>query len=256
MREVAALACALGLGLAAAGLAGETLARLGDRAGRRLARLVRRARPRGPARAADRGELAALAAGAVLLLLVARTASQAAALGFSGAVLGLAVARFVRRARKEVVRQKKLREIAVFFEAVELYLRAGYSLPQAMWAASLLAPGLKDAVDRCLERWPQGARRALERFERDLGVSEAQILVSLLLQIEAVGIKNLEGVVRREAHNLDRLRRLRAEARIASRPVYYMVYRFLPLAATLVILVGPLLYRTLTVMREAGISPF
>lgn len=152
-------------------------------------------------------------------------------------------------------RNQRLKDLAVLFEAVELYTRAGYTIPQALRAAKVLTPGLKTAIEKCLDYWPAGPRAALEQFRRLIQLPEGDIFVSLLTYMEATGVKDLEGVLGREADNIERLRRLRAEASIASRPVYLMVYRVLPLVATLGILVGPLLYRTYRVMKDAGISP-
>lgn len=252
---VPALAFGVGLGLAASAACLLTASRARNA---RLEDLVQHWRPRvkKPARAADRAPLGLLLAGGTLLAGVARSPGQAVTLFLAGAAVAAVLAETARRARRQALRSRRVKEIAVFFEALELYLRAGYALPQGMRAAAALVPGIRRAVERCLDYWPSGPRKALAVLQKELGAPEAEILVSLLLQIEAVGIKDLEGVVRREARNLERLQRMRAEARLASRPVYVMVYRFLPLAATLAITAGPMLYRTFRVMREAGISPF
>jgi hypothetical protein len=252
---VLAPAFAAGLGLAA--FAACLLAAPGAKDAR-LEALVSRWRPRlkKPRQKVDRVSLGLLLAGGALLAGVAQSPGQVVTLFLAGAAVAAVLLEIGRRAKRRAEHNRRVKEIAVFFEALELYVRAGYALAQAMRAAAVLVPGIRKAVERCLDYWPSGPRKALMVLQRELGVPEAEILVSLLIQIEAVGMKDLEGVMRREARNLERLRRMRAEARLASRPVYIMVYRFLPLAATLAIVVGPMLFRTFTVMREAGISLF
>jgi len=248
---------AAGLGLAAASLFLLAVSALRP-AGAALTgrRLFYRRQKTPPVLVGDRFSLAAGLLFAVLLAGISRSLKEGIVLFALGTCAGILAARGVRRLYRGAVKEKRLREIVILFEGVEIYLRAGYSLVQALRAASLLVPGLKRTVNRCVNCWPSGPRVALEQFRKEMNLPEADILVSLLLQIEAAGIQNLKGVMEREAENLDRLRRLKVEARIANRPFYMMLYRILPLAVTLVLIVGPLLYRTYVVMVDAGISPF
>lgn len=168
-----------------------------------------------------------------------------------GGAGGLVLIRMTFKLKEGSNRAAAIRELTVLFEAVELYMRAGYALPQAMRAAALLTPRLRRAVGECLACWPSGPRRALEVLRKNLNIPEAEILVSLLGQVDRVGLKNLEGVMQREAYNLERLRQLAAEVNIAKRPLYFTLYRALPLAAAVGIIVGPLLYRVFGVLRDA-----
>lgn len=234
-----------GLGLAAGSWLLLAVKVLGS--GRKVRVKTRTARPE-----RDKRETAAVLTGMAGMLLLAWGSRPLVLMIAStvGGALGLAAVRMLKKLREGHERASAVRELTVLFEAVELYLRAGYNLPQALRAASLLTPRLRPAVTRCLTCWPQGASYALEVLRRELGMLEAEILVSLLSQVEKVGLKDLEGVIQREAHNLERLRQLAEEVNIAKRPLYFTMYRALPLAAAVGIIVGPLLYRVVGVLRE------
>lgn len=198
-------------------------------------------------------ETAAVLAGMAAMFFLGWGSGFRVIVGLSvvGAVIGLVICRMLFRLKEGAERASVIKELTVFFEAVELYLRAGYNLPQAMRAAALLTPRMRRAVSDCLACWPAGSRRALEVLRHGLNVPEAEILVSLLGQVDRVGLKNLEGVMQREAYNLERLRQLAMEVNIAKRPLYFTLYRALPLAAAVGLVVGPLLYRVVGVLKGA-----
>ncbi|AEG15976.1 hypothetical protein Desku_2445 [Desulfofundulus kuznetsovii DSM 6115] len=218
----------------------------------RLKEIKGNSRPGRPRDPRSTRETAAVLAGMVGMLLLG-WGSRPQVLVFLvavGGAVGLLITRMLGKFKEGGERASTIRELTVFFEAVELYLRAGCNLPQAMRASALLTPRLRKAVSDCLACWPAGSKRALEVLRRNLG-PEAEILVSLLGQVDRVGLKNLEGVMQREAYNLERLRQLAEEVNIVKRPLYFTLYRALPLAAVVGLIVGPLLYRVAGVLREA-----
>lgn len=171
-------------------------------------------------------------------------------------IAGAFMFRYFENLRKEVIRNNRIKEIAVLFDAIELYISAGYTLFQALQAAKMLTPIIEPYVQRCLNRWPSGSRQALEQFKKDLAVPEGEMLTSLLIYMEAAGIKNLEGVLEQEAHNIERLRRMRIESSISKKPIVMMLYRFMPVAAVIGIVAGTLIYRLTLVIAETGIYKF
>src|SRR5690606_6294790 len=103
-------------------------------------------------------------------------------LGMASGLIGI---RVVKHLGKAVNKKRRIKEIAVFLEAVELYIQADYSLIQAVQAAKLLTPTIQKELDRCLDAWPVlGPKRALMQLSKDLGVPEADILTTLLSHIE------------------------------------------------------------------------
>lgn len=173
-----------------------------------------------------------------------------------GYILAIAVSFLVIKTRKGVIKNQKMKNIAILFEAVELYMKGGYSLYQSLMLSRSLVPKLKKEINICLDYWSISSRKALEKFKEALNIEEGEILVSLLIHMEMAGTKDLHGMLSREAFNVERLRRLKNEMSISLRPIYLMVYRFLPLASAIGIITGPLLYRTFVVLRDSSIIGF
>lgn len=145
------------------------------------------------------------------------------------------------------------RQVAVLFEAVEMYLRSGMTIYQALYAARALTPALDQAVRSCLVCWPQNPELALQKFREEINVPESDVLVSLLLRIKTSGVKNLEGIIQREVHSIEKLRDAAMRMKISNRPSYYMIHRFLPGIAVLGMFIGSLLYHLSLSLKAAGI---
>lgn len=173
---------------------------------------------------------------------------------FLGLAAGALLAKAVHSLYQSSLEQEKKRQVAIFFEAVELYMRGGKSMPKAIGTAQKLTPLLRKAVQKCLHYWPKSPARALEEFRKEVDVPEAQILVSLLLRIEKSGINGMEGVIQRDAHNIERLRDMAARRTIFKRPMYFMMYRLLPTLTVLGMLIGSLYYRLGMVLDQVGIK--
>lgn len=173
-----------------------------------------------------------------------------------GYALAMAVTFWIVKAKNETRKNKNLKALAVLFEAVELYMKGGYSLYQSLRLSRPLVPNLQKEIDACLNYWPESPRKALERFKEELKVEEGEILISLLIHMETAGTKNLSGILNREAFSIERLRRLRNESKLSTRPLYLMIYRFLPLISALGIITGPLVYRAYVVLVDAGLLWF
>jgi hypothetical protein len=120
------------------------------------------------------------------------------------------------------------REIAVLYEAVDLYLEGGYTLYDALLLSSLLVPGIRPAVRRCLLNWNAGPARALRDLGEDLGCDESRSLAAVLIQVLEEGYEGLRGVMSAESRKLDELRASLAEAELATKPLYQAVYLILP----------------------------
>lgn len=198
----------------------------------------------------DRAALAGCCAGLVLMLLLAWGSRFAVFAAVSGGALGAFVVQVAFRLQREAALNARRREVVVMFEAVDTYLRAGMSMPYALACAKALAPHLSKAVSACLAAWPSGPAQALEILRKKIDLPEADLMVSLLLQIEKAGVMNLEGVVRKEALNLERMREAAARAKIATRPLYFVVYRLLPLLVVFGMFAGTLYWRLLHMLKH------
>lgn len=170
---------------------------------------------------------------------------------------GCAVAIFVVELATRLYERRQAdarrQEIVVLFDTVELYMRAGMPAQHALAAAKTLTPNLRPAVNRALTYWPSGSAKALEVLREEISLPEGDILVSLLSQIVQSGIENLEGVIRREARRLEQMRDAAEKARITLRPLYLVLYRALPLVASLGMFAGALFMRVSLILKEAGL---
>lgn len=191
---------------------------------------------------------AGAAAGGLFGLLLGFGVSQVFAVFALGCGLGAAFGWFVRRGAQDTQKLKKLRQVAALYEAVDFYTRAGYTIRQSLSLAVPLAPDLRDAVEKCLAAWPAGPVRALERLAQEIGLPEAALLASVLAHAEESGIGAGRAAIEEESRSLEALRQTLAELKVVSKPMYFAIYRALPLAAVGGIMTGPLVYRLLKVM--------
>lgn len=173
-----------------------------------------------------------------------------------GILAGLIILTQIYKYRDNIIKTKKLKEVAILFEAVELYTKAGYTLYQGLKIAKTMTDKIRPSVDKCLNAWGRGANKALEILQKELNMPESDTLVLLLMHMETAGNKNLEGLLKREAVNIEHLQNIKTKIKISNRPLILMVYRMLPLFSVLGLIVGGLLYRTYSVMKGAGIWNF
>ena len=161
--------------------------------------------------------------------------------------------KFVFRWREDERRLQRQREILLLFDTVELYMRSGLSMYHALDAARILTPNIRAEVGHALMYWTEGPAKALEILCSRLKSPEADILVSLLLQLEQAGIENFQDIVRREGRRLEQLKDAADRARINKRPFLMVMYRALPLLACLGMIAGAFFMHTIGTLKEAGI---
>lgn len=244
---------AAGCGLAAAAGSAPLLERaagLSDplRAGLRRVRALRRPVPARVPEESLRPVAVGAAAGAAFGLLLGLGTASLAGVTMVAAALGAGAGFFVRRGGRDTARLVKLRQVAVLYEAVDFYTRAGYTIRQSLSLAIPLAPALRDAVEKCLATWPAGPVRALERLAEEINLPEAALLSSVLAHAEEFGIAVGRAAIEEESRSLEALRQTLAELKVVSKPMYFAMYRALPFAAIAGMMVGPLVYRLMKVM--------
>lgn len=170
-----------------------------------------------------------------------------------GIVIGLIIAKLVSKIKKEVVKAKKLNDIAVLFEAIDMYTKVGYSLIQALRSAKLLTKIITPTLDKTIALWARGPKQALEYLKNQLELEESETLILLMMHLEKTGVKQFNGVLKREARNIERLQRMKSEISISKRPLILTVYRILPLTAIFGIVIGSLIYRVVFQFQNMGI---
>lgn len=150
---------------------------------------------------------------------------------------------------------KKMREVAILYETVDLLTRANFTIRQSLQMALPLLNVIRPSVEKCIDRYNVGPERALSELGSAIGLKEADILVSALMTAESLGTEKMTGVLEEGANRLEDLRNALAEARVAGRPIYMTVYVFLPLTSLIGMAVAPLAYRAILMisnMRSPG----
>lgn len=193
--------------------------------------------------------LGGLVAGVIFGYLVSGFASARGTPLITGG-LGTGAAWFLQKNIRETVKMRKLREIAALYESVVFYTKAGYTIQQSLRLGAVITPTIRPAVERCLAAWPSGPIRALEKFAEEVNIPEAATLSTVLMHAEESGMGYGSSAIEEESRALEALRQTLAELKIVSKPLYYCIYRALPLAAIAGMVVGPLVWRLIKVMGQ------
>lgn len=173
-----------------------------------------------------------------------------------GLILGLIIVLLFQKVKKDNLHTKKVEEFAIVFEAIELYMRAGYSMYQAIRTSRLLVKEIRPSIDMCLTYWGAGPKNALSKFQEDLNLPEAETLILLLINLESTGSKEMRSAIGGEVFSIESIERMKTNIKTSNKPLVLMVYRMLPLGSVLGIVVGSLIYRTFAVLGGSGITLF
>ncbi len=175
--------------------------------------------------------------------------------GIVGSVLGTAVSWFVRYSAREARKTEMMRELAVLYEIIDFFTQGEgefqhFTIQQALRYGAVITPTIRPVIQRCIDAWPSGPVRALEAFAKEVNLSEASILTSVLIHAEKSGMKYARSAMSEGSRDLEDLRQTLVEIKIGSKPMYYMIYRMLPLAGLCGIVVGALFFHLLTMLSQ------
>lgn len=187
-------------------------------------------------------------AGAILTLSVVWDSELKAVISVLGANIGFAVIWVYHRVREKTLKMQKLRGLAAIYEALVYYTRAGHNLRESLRLAGFLTPTLRPDIEHCVRRWLNGPEKAVQEFAERVNIPEAQVLAGLLVHCIDSGMDFGESAMQAEAKSLEDIRRTLVEVKIASKPVYYAMYRALPLVAISGIIIGALGYRAINML--------
>ena len=126
------------------------------------------------------GFLLTLGTGAVLIATVV------------GSALGIAVSWFIRYSSNEAKKTKTMRELVVLYELIDFFTQGEgdyqhFTIQQALRYGAVITPTIRPVIQRCIDAWPSGPIRALEKFAKEVNLPEASILSSVLIHAEKVG---------------------------------------------------------------------
>ncbi len=167
-------------------------------------------------------------------------------------LIGFLINIFLRKSMKKTEENKLRAEVAILYEVVDFYTTAGYTLPQSLQLGSSILPRLNPIINKVLSEWPQGSFKALQIFSDNIELNEAIILVSILQYIDESGIEYGKTAIEEEARQLELVRKTSSQMEIINKPLYYSVYRILPVASLAGIVLGPLLNRISIMLQLLG----
>lgn len=198
--------------------------------------------------------LASMLGGGAFGYLLALGTGAAAIAGVVGAFLGMGGSYLVRRSINDMKKTRIMREVAVLYETINFFTRGEgdeqrFTIVQALRYAAAITPTIRPMVQRCINSWAWGPARALERFAKEVDLPEANILSSVLTHAAISGMNYGRSAIEEGSRDLEELRHSLAEIRIANKPMYYTIYRGLPLVAMGGILLGPLVYHLASMLR-------
>lgn len=166
----------------------------------------------------------------------------------SGGMTGVGLYLAVKRVRSGQQRFARLKEVAILYESVDLFARAGFTVRQSLQMSIILTQQLRPVIEKAMDRWPSGPLRAIQQMGEDIAMPEADVLTGILMHAEEGGAQKISGIMEEEAGRLEKLRQCMAETRMAAKPLYATMYVFLPLIAALGILIAPVAYRAISMI--------
>ncbi len=158
-------------------------------------------------------------------------------------IIGLLIGIFVRKSIKKSKENRLRFELAVLYEVVDFYTTAGYSIAQSLELGSHILPNLRSVIEKVLELYPQGYYKALQILTEEIPLKESEILVYILSYMEEMGVERGRPAIEEEARQLELIRKTASEMQIMNKPLYYTIYRLMPVISLGGILLGPLLHR-------------
>lgn len=161
--------------------------------------------------------------------------------------LGVGCAYYLKQLQEQQYYFKKQKEVFILFENVEILMRAGLSLQRALLESRDLVVILKPSIERSMAYFPNTSL-ILENLRKEIDLPEGDILVSLLTQLNIVGIDKFEGVIQREAQRLEDIRVASEKVRIARKPYWLVISRTIPILVLFGMFIGALFTRMVTIL--------
>ncbi|GBF33619.1 hypothetical protein DCCM_2725 [Desulfocucumis palustris] len=166
-----------------------------------------------------------------------------------GLMVGFLVAKFLGNTKKTIDYRTKVKEISILYDSIDLFSES-HSIHQALAKAGELTPSIRDSVEKCVNRWPQGPVKALHHFAKEVNFPEAEILASVLQHITLSGKSEKSGLLSEESAKLEERLRRNYEKEIAARPLYQTIYLALPGFALVGIVLFPIGYKAIKMIES------
>jgi hypothetical protein len=169
-----------------------------------------------------------------------------------GISIGFITSKFFNKTIMATKRLAKLKDISLLYESVDLFTKAGFNIKQSLQISKILVPSISENINQCINDWPSGPLKAIERFGSEINkdLPEADVLTGLLMQAEECGTCNISGIMEQEALRLSELRKMAAESKIAVGPIFSTIYMFLPVASILGVILTPIAYQAIKMITD------
>lgn len=164
--------------------------------------------------------------------------------------VGVVLSLLVKKSIEDVSKLRKIKELALIYEASVYYTSAGYTLRQSLEKSKDMVTLLRPALSRCLAAWPYGSIRAIYSFGEEVDLPEARVMAGIFAHVEEKGSAFNEATIIEQVRSLENLRQTLTEIKIMSKPLYFAVYRALPLFAICGIIIGSLINRVIVMLNS------
>jgi hypothetical protein len=167
-----------------------------------------------------------------------------------GVCLGAIFSLVVKKSIEDTTKIRQMKELALIYETSVFYASAGYTLYQSLEKSRDMVKLLRPALDKCLAAWPYGSIRAIYSFGEEVDFPEAKVMAGIFAHVEEKGSAFSEAAIIEESQSLENLRKTLTEIKILSKPLYFAVYRALPLLAICGIIIGSLVNRVIIMLSS------
>lgn len=147
---------------------------------------------------------------------------------FYGALVGYVGKKFYGWFMNKLKEEKRIGEIILLYEIISVYAAAGYSLLEALNAATYFLNLTKDALQKCVNSWGQGPERALDKFGKELRSVEGEALARTLKRAVEVGPSKLADFLDHESKTIENIRQYKIEQGFGARTIVQTIYLVLP----------------------------
>lgn len=163
-------------------------------------------------------------------------------------VLSIILIKYFIHLQENRIERQRRKEVGILFECIEIFLKAGMSLNKALTESREMLNYLEPAVAQSCAYWPD-EKRVLENLKKEINLPEADILVSLLSQINLVGINQFEGVIQRETKRMESIKNAREKVETDKKPYILIFSSIIPIVVILSMFVGSLFVRMMDIMQ-------
>lgn len=174
--------------------------------------------------------------------IMSRHIAWAPAAAFVGGVLGFFAIKLFKKVSDKLNEDKKAGEVLLLYEIISKYADSGYSLYAALSTGIYFTDIIKEPLQKCINMWNQGPKKAIEGFKKETNTSESDALARIIERALDVGPEKMAELLSSESDTMERLRNMRVEQGFGTRLIVQTVYLALPGLALIGVTLVPVGY--------------